>query len=199
MQLQNRKVVIIGAGHVGSHAGFTLIAQGLVDEIVYIDVDEKKAQAQALDLADSTAYLPSRAKVRVGTYADAADAPLMIVAAGPLPDLATGQTRMDTLRQTIAVMKAVTENIQSSGFSGIIVNISNPADVVTHYIQTKLNWPSGRIFSTSAATTFRTICLAACSTSELIRCLVCRIACSSVSEGSTRSRSSLSVTNSTMP
>ena len=58
------------------------------------------AQAQALDLTDSTAYLPSRAKVRVGTYADAADAPLMIVAAGPLPDLATGQTRMDTLRQT---------------------------------------------------------------------------------------------------
>ena len=76
MQLQNRKVVIIGAGHVGSHAGFTLIAQGLVDEIVYIDVDEKKALAQALDLTDSTAYLPSRAKVRVGTYADAADAPL---------------------------------------------------------------------------------------------------------------------------
>ena len=149
MQLQNRKVVIIGAGHVGSHAGFTLIAQGLVDEIVYIDVDEKKALAQALDLADSTAYLPSRAKVRVGTYADAADAPLMIVAAGPLPDLAAGQTRMDTLRQTIAIMKAVTENIQFSGFSGIIVNISNPADVVTHYIQTKLNWPGGRIFSTS--------------------------------------------------
>lgn len=31
-----------------------------MDEIVYIDVDEKKALAQALDLADSTAYLPSR-------------------------------------------------------------------------------------------------------------------------------------------
>ena len=46
-------------------------------------------------------------------------------------------------------MKHVTENIKASGFSGIIVNISNPADVVTHYIQTKLNWPSGRIFSTS--------------------------------------------------
>lgn len=85
----------------------------------------------------------------MGTYADAADAPLMIVAAGPLPDLATGQTRMDTLRQTIAIMKHVTEQIKASGFSGIIVNISNPADVVTHYIQTKLNWPSGRIFSTS--------------------------------------------------
>ena len=164
MQLQNRKVVIIGAGHVGSHAGFTLIAQGLVDEIVYIDVDEKKAQAQALDLTDSTAYLPSRAKVRVGTYADAADAPLMIVAAGPLPDLATGQTRMDTLRQTIAILKHVTEQIKASGFSGIIVNISNPADVVTHYIQTKLNWPSQRIFSTSTtlAAALAALTLTAC-------------------------------------
>ncbi len=149
MSISNRKVVIVGAGHVGSHVGYALISQSLADEIVYIDVDEKKALAQALDLTDSTAYLPSRAKVRVGTYADAADAPLMIVAAGPLPDLATGQTRMDTLRQTIAIMKHVTENIKASGFSGIIVNISNPADVVTHYIQTKLNWPSGRIFSTS--------------------------------------------------
>ena len=112
MQLQNRKVVIIGAGHVGSPAGFTLIAQGLVDEIVYIDVDEKKALAQALDLADSTAYLPSRAKVRVGTYADAADAPLMIVAAGPLPDLATGQTRMDTLRQTTDLIHSGPERLE---------------------------------------------------------------------------------------
>ena len=50
----NRKVVIIGAGHVGSHAGYALVSQNLVEEIVYIDVDEKKALAQALDLYDST-------------------------------------------------------------------------------------------------------------------------------------------------
>ena len=36
MSLQNRKIVIIGAGHVGSHAGYALISQGLADEIVYI-------------------------------------------------------------------------------------------------------------------------------------------------------------------
>ena len=70
MSLQNRKIVIIGAGHVGSHAGYALISQGLVDEIVYIDVDRKKAEAQALDLFDATNYLPSRAKVRAGDYSD---------------------------------------------------------------------------------------------------------------------------------
>ena len=44
MELQNRKIVILGAGHVGSHAGYSLIAQGLAEEIVYIDIDQKKAE-----------------------------------------------------------------------------------------------------------------------------------------------------------
>ena len=149
MEVQNRKIIIIGAGHVGSHAGYSLISQSLAEEIVYIDVDQKKAEAQALDLRDATAYLPSRAIARVGDYGDAADAQLMIVAAGPLPDMSKGQTRMDTLRQTIAIIKNVTEAIRMSGFAGIILNISNPADVITHYIQHQLNWPSARILSTS--------------------------------------------------
>lgn len=149
MELQRRKIVIVGAGHVGSHAGYSLLSQGLVEELVYIDVDRKKAEAQALDLFDATAYLPSRAIVRAGDYADAADAQLLIVAAGPLPDMSKGQTRMDTLRQTIAIIKEVVQGIRMSGFAGILLNISNPADVVTHYIQHQLNWPPRRILSTS--------------------------------------------------
>ena len=149
MEVQTRKIVIIGAGHVGSHAAYALISQGLAEEIVFIDVDKKKAEAQALDLFDSTVYLRKRAIVRSGDYSDAKDANLLIVAAGPLPDMSRGQTRMDTLRQTIEIMKDVTENIKKSGFSGIILNISNPADVVTHYIQHVLDWPSEKIFSTS--------------------------------------------------
>ena len=47
-----RKVVIIGAGHVGSHCGYTLAHSGITDEIVLVDVDKDKAYAQALDIAD---------------------------------------------------------------------------------------------------------------------------------------------------
>ncbi len=149
MNIQSRKIIVIGAGHVGSHAGYALLSQGLAEELVFIDTDQKKARAQALDLADATAYLPRRAKVRAGDYSDAKDAVLLIVAAGPLPDMSKGQTRMDTLRQTIAIMKEITGQIASSGFSGLILNISNPADVVTHYLQHTLHWPAERIFSTS--------------------------------------------------
>lgn len=81
MRIQTRKIAIIGAGHVCSHAGYSLLSQGLADELVYIDVDEKKARAQAMDLSDATKYLPTRARVYAGGYADIADAQLLIVAA----------------------------------------------------------------------------------------------------------------------
>ena len=147
MSISNRKVVIVGAGHVGSHVGYALISQSLADEIVYIDSDRAKAVAQALDLTDATNYLPVRTKVTAGDYSDAADAQIMIIAAGPLPS--GNQTRMDTLGQTIEILKEVTASIKKSGFDGIIVNISNPADGITHYIQHMLNWAPERIFSTS--------------------------------------------------
>lgn len=149
MALTPRKVVIIGAGHVGSHAGYALASQGLAEQIVYIDIDEEKAKAQALDIYDSTVYLPHHVNVKAGNYIDACDADLMIIASGPLPDMSKGQTRMDTLAQTIAILKNVGENIKKSGFHGIILSISNPADVVAHYLQNKLNYPSSRIISTS--------------------------------------------------
>ncbi len=148
--LNRRKIGIIGAGHVGSHGGYALISQGLAEEIVYIDVNTKKAEAQALDLYDSSTYLGKHVNVYAGTYSDIKDADILIIAAGPLPDMSAGQTdRQQTLGATVAILKNIIPQIKESGFNGIIVNISNPADVVTHYLQEKLNWNPKRILSTS--------------------------------------------------
>ncbi len=151
-EIFRRKTAIIGAGHVGSHVGYALISQGLSEEIVYIDTDRKKSEAQALDLYDATAYLPKHADVYAGTWNDIADAQILVVAAGPLPDMDAGQfDRMDTLRSTVEILKAIIPNIRKSGFGGIIISISNPADVVAHYIQNALDWPKEKIISTSTA------------------------------------------------
>jgi len=147
--MNTRKAVIIGAGHVGSHAGYALASQGIVDEIIYIDIDEKKAAAQALDIFEATNYLQRHVKIIAGDYTAIEDADLLIIAAGPLPDMSKGETRMDTLKQTIDILKSVVGHIKNSGFHGIILNISNPADVVTHYVQSQLNYPPEKILSTS--------------------------------------------------
>ena len=147
MEIKSRKIVVIGAGHVGSHVGFSLVTQGVCDELVYIDIDEKKALAQAEDTADAVVYLPHRVRVKAGDYSDIDDAEIIVISVGPLPNL--NETRMDTLGKTITCLETVIEGIKNSKFSGIIIDISNPADVITYYLQTKLNYPSNKILSTS--------------------------------------------------
>lgn len=145
-----RRVAIIGAGHVGSHGGYALLSQGLAEEIVYIDIDYKKAEAQALDLQDAATYIGRNTKIWSGTYSDIRDAEVLIIAAGPLPDMKAGQTdRQQTLGSTVEILKDIIPQIKNSGFDGIILNISNPADVVSQYLQEKLNWNSKKILSTS--------------------------------------------------
>ena len=40
--LSNRRIVIIGAGHVGTHCAAALSFQNICDEIVFIDRDKRK-------------------------------------------------------------------------------------------------------------------------------------------------------------
>lgn len=147
MDIKLRKVVIIGAGHVGSHVGFSFVTQGACDELVYIDTNTDKAIAQAEDTEDAVVYLPHNVNVKAGNYSDIDDAEIIVISAGPLPNM--NQTRMDTLKDTIECIKPIVKGIKESKFSGIIINISNPADVITHYLQQNINYPSERILSTS--------------------------------------------------
>lgn len=145
--MKNTRIVILGAGHVGSHCASALIARGLCDEIVFIDIDETKAKSQALDIADSTVFFPRPAFVRAGDYSDCKDADILVVCVGTPP--AYERTRMEYLVETIEMVKTIINPIKESGFSGILINISNPADVITQYIQHQVGYPAKKVISTS--------------------------------------------------
>lgn len=81
-KIRTRKAVIIGAGRVGSHSALCLMFQHLVNEIVFLDVNEEAARAQALDLEDLASGLGDSFKIRVGDYSDCADAHFVILTAG---------------------------------------------------------------------------------------------------------------------
>ena len=52
------KIVILGAGHVGSHVARALAAGGVGCEIVLVDCVPGKAAAQAMDVADALTWPP---------------------------------------------------------------------------------------------------------------------------------------------
>jgi len=144
-----RKIVIIGAGHVGSHCAFSLMTQGDASEIVFIDIDEQKAAAQAGDIADAACFMPHPAIVRAGDYEDCKNAAIVVLAAG-VPRK-PGQTRLDTMGDSVRVMKEIVGPLKNSGFEGILICISNPADVIANYMRKQTGWPKHRVFSTGTS------------------------------------------------
>ena len=68
--MKQTKIVILGAGHVGTHCALSLMFCSLANEIVLIDTDEEKAKSQALDLDDMGVCLPAKVVIRSGSYED---------------------------------------------------------------------------------------------------------------------------------
>ena len=77
-----RKVGIIGMGHVGSAVAHGLAAQGTVDDFVFIDTNEAKAEAEALDFQDAMANLEFNANFVVNDWAALEDADVVVSSIG---------------------------------------------------------------------------------------------------------------------
>ena len=147
--LEKRKVVIIGAGHVGSHVAMALCFQGTCDEIVFIDKDHAKAVSNCYDVADACLFLGSVTKLKVGDYTDCKDADIIVNAIG-MPRK-PGQTRLDLLDDSIIMLKDVIQNLKPVHYQGILISITNPADIIGNYLREHLGLPRERCFSTGTS------------------------------------------------
>ncbi|MDY5871477.1 MAG: L-lactate dehydrogenase [Lachnospiraceae bacterium] len=149
MKITNRKVAIVGCGLVGSTTAFSLITQGICDEVIMIDINKKRAYGEMLDLQDSIEYLNRNVKVRTGDYSDCGDVDIIVITAGAPPK--QGQSRLDTLEMSAKICKSIVEPIMESGFDGIFIVISNPVDIITHYVQFLSGLPKNQVIGTGTA------------------------------------------------
>lgn len=106
------KIVLIGAGHVGSAILDSLLRMNLADEIVVINRKSKKALGVVLDASHTTAFAYSaNANIRVGTYEDCKDAQIIINTAGPSIQPGNSRDRMVLLQTNVQVMKEIMTQI----------------------------------------------------------------------------------------
>lgn len=149
MKIQRNKVVIIGAGHVGSAVLSTLLSSQSLAEIVIIDRNEKKAYGEALDGSHSTAFAYSpNIQVRSGDYSDCADASIIVMTAGPSAVPGQPIDRVALTKTNLAVVKDVMESIKAYTTEAIIILVSNPVDVLTYYAQNYFDYPKEKIIGT---------------------------------------------------
>ena len=148
---KTRKVVIVGAGHVGSHVALALIQSGEADDIVLIDILKEKAIGQALDLDDcvSGSLCGKDVSIRAGSYEELHDADIMVMAFGR--SRRPGETRLDMFDDSIKMANEVVSHLKQVDFRGIMISISNPADIICEYIRRQMDWQPSRCFCTGTS------------------------------------------------
>lgn len=141
----NNKVTIIGAGSVGATVAYTLVTTGSVAEIVLIDVNEAKAQGEALDIRQATPYL-SPAKIYCGSYEDMEGSDIVIVTSGV--GRKPGQSRIDLTQTNVNILKSIAPSIVKHAPDALYLFVANPVDVLTYVFCKLTGVPKNRVIGT---------------------------------------------------
>ncbi len=149
MKIRKSKVAVVGCGLVGSSTAFSLVTQGVCDEILMIDINEERALGEVLDLRDTIKYLDRNVKVRKASYADCSDVDIIVITAGAPPQ--KGQTRLDTLELSARIVKTIVDPVMASGFDGIFIVVSNPVDIIAHYVYKLSGLPKNQVIGTGSS------------------------------------------------
>lgn len=136
------KVGIVGAGFVGSSAGYAMVLRGAASEVVFVDLNEKLARAQAEDLLHAT---PFGAPVRVGAggYDELAGAELVVLACGV--GQKPGEGRLELLERNFRVFESVVPEVLRHTPDAVLLVASNPVDVMAESVARISALPPARV------------------------------------------------------
>ncbi len=137
------KVVIVGAGAVGSTCAYTLMLKGIFSEIALIDINKSKAEGDALDMNHGLCFTKS-VKITAGGYEECKDADMIIITAGAAQE--PGETRLSLLKSNKKIFESIVGSIvENATHHPIILVVSNPVDILTYVTYRLSGWEKGRV------------------------------------------------------
>lgn len=157
MSFMNSKVAIVGCGNVGATTAYSLINQGLCEEIVLIDINKEKAYAEALDMQHSMYFMNRNISIKAGDYSDCGDANIVVItASAPMPK--DSHNRLEMLTPSMNIIKSIVNSVMESGFNGIFLVVSNPVDIMTHLVWKTSGLPANQVIGSGTALDTARLC-----------------------------------------
>ena len=123
------KVGIVGAGMVGATAAYAMVMRGVGREIVLVDLNEKRTQAEADDLYHAVPFA-NPLKITAGDYPDLKGSRVVVISAGV--GQKPGETRLHLLERNAAVFRSIIPEVLKHAPDAILLIATNPVDVMTH-------------------------------------------------------------------
>src|SRR5699024_1042437 len=115
---------------------------------VLFDKEPKKVVAEKLDFEDAMPRLPYHVEIKTQDYAELKDADVIITAFGDIDASVRTGNRFAEFEINTKNAVEVGKKIKESGFSGVIIDISNPCDAVTSILQETTELPRNQVLGT---------------------------------------------------
>lgn len=135
------RIAIIGAGSVGSTCAYALLLRRISSEVLLVDTDTIRLQAQVQDLSDA-AFL-SNTGVRSSTLAEAGQCNVIVITAGAKQR--EGESRRDLVDRNYQVLQSVIQGMSPIRKDAILLLVSNPVDVLTYLAQKMSGLPYNQV------------------------------------------------------
>jgi L-lactate dehydrogenase len=123
------KIGIVGVGAVGATTAYALVMRGVGSEIVLVDIDIKRSQAEAQDISHATPFAhPTR--VSAGDYPDLVGCRAVVIAAGTARQ--PGESRLELLSRNAGIFREIVPQIITHAREAVLLIATNPVDIMTH-------------------------------------------------------------------
>jgi len=123
------KIGIIGSGQVGATAAYAMVISGVGREIVLVDVNRARAQAEADDILHAVPF-SHPLNVSAGDYDALAGSQVVIITAGAKQR--PGESRLQLLERNAVILREIVPNVLRYAPEAILLVATNPVDVLTH-------------------------------------------------------------------
>jgi L-lactate dehydrogenase len=136
------KIVIVGAGAVGSTFAYSLLIHGLASQIIIIDVNRDRAEGEVMDLTHGMPFaFPT--KISTGEYSDCKYADIVVIAADQGKKIE--QSRLELAEGNFKLFREIIPNITKYNQDCILLVVSNPLDVMTYAALKLSGFPRQRV------------------------------------------------------
>lgn len=139
----DKKVTVVGAGHVGATAAQRLAEKELCD-VALIDIIEGVPQGKALDLAEAAPIEKHDAHITGSNGYEASDQSDIVIITAGIPRK-PGMSRDDLLSTNAGIMKNVTQQVVERSPDAVIIVVSNPLDAMCHVAYETSGFPKNRV------------------------------------------------------
>jgi L-lactate dehydrogenase len=136
------KVVIVGAGSVGTTLAYTLQITGVATEIIVIDSNHGLAVGQVMDMNHGLPFVPP-VLIRAGDYPDCRGADVIVITAGARQK--PGETRLDLVDRNAQICKSIVDSITPYTSEALLLVVTNPVDIMTYAVVKRSGLPPHQV------------------------------------------------------